>query len=178
MRCRVLTLALVLGAAAPAAAQDDPLLSGYGGPGAGDQAILGETFLPAGSPNGSLRARPGSGPAAPATGGAPTAGPGRGSLPAGTSGRPPAAAGTRPGGDAGGVPRADGSPAANDVPRGGSPRPSQAPVTPVTPALTATGGTAGAPVGRDEVVIALLVLAAVGAIALATNRLARTPLRA
>lgn len=42
----VLALALVLCALAPSVAlADNPLLSGYGGPGAGEQAILGSTLL-------------------------------------------------------------------------------------------------------------------------------------
>jgi hypothetical protein len=67
------TLLSVLALAAPAAA-DDPLLSGYSGPGGGEQTVLGSELIgPAKSKGGSLRASPRQ-TAAPATAdGAPTA---------------------------------------------------------------------------------------------------------
>jgi hypothetical protein len=42
---RIIALMAALAAAAPAAASANPLLSGYGGPGQGSQAILGATLL-------------------------------------------------------------------------------------------------------------------------------------
>lgn len=52
----LLTSATVLAAPAGAAAADTTLLSGYGGPGSGEQSLLGGTLLPAPRGNGSLRA--------------------------------------------------------------------------------------------------------------------------
>jgi hypothetical protein len=66
-------LALALSAAAPAAASADPLLSGYGGPGQGNQAILGSALLngpPGGGEGGGGSAGAGGSP----TSGGPTGG--------------------------------------------------------------------------------------------------------
>jgi hypothetical protein len=54
----IFALLATLAAAAPAAAPASPLLSGYGGPGLGNQAILGSALL-----NGNASAGGGSGPA-------------------------------------------------------------------------------------------------------------------
>lgn len=54
MRVLLAAVSVLLVTAAPAAA-DNPLLSGYSGPGGGDQAVLGSTLLPAPKPGGSLR---------------------------------------------------------------------------------------------------------------------------
>lgn len=54
----IIVLLAALAAAAPAVAQANPLLSGYGGPGVGNQAILGSALL-----NGGGSAGGGSGPA-------------------------------------------------------------------------------------------------------------------
>src|SRR5438876_10100556 len=62
---RGLAAALALLALAPAAANAGPLLSGYGGPGQGNQAILGSTLL-GGPGGGSSGAGAGSGSGAPA----------------------------------------------------------------------------------------------------------------
>ncbi len=60
MRVLTATLLSLLVLASPAAAAGDPLLSGYSGPGGGDQAILGSGSVSSGKGGGSLKA-----PAAP-----------------------------------------------------------------------------------------------------------------
>ena len=60
-------LSVALFAAVPAAAHAGPLLSGYGGPGQGNQAILGSTLLGGGSGGGSTGAGGETGQAATAT---------------------------------------------------------------------------------------------------------------
>jgi hypothetical protein len=78
-------LVLAISAAPPATASSGPLLSGYGGPGQGSQAILGSTLL-----NGPSGGSPGSGSSS--AGGAATAGSGAAAH-AGSSGRPRPASG-------------------------------------------------------------------------------------
>ena len=56
MRVLTVTLASLLLAVAPATAADDPLLSGYSGPGGGDQSLLGSGLVPPGKGGGSLKA--------------------------------------------------------------------------------------------------------------------------
>ncbi len=88
----VLLPVLALGGAPAHAA--DPLLSGYAGPGGGEQAVLGATLIPAKHGNGSLRA-PSSGSGAPVarpTGSSAVATPPASSAPAaGTPAAPPSA---------------------------------------------------------------------------------------
>jgi hypothetical protein len=65
----IFVLLAALAAAAPAVAQANPLLSGYGGPGVGNQAILGSALLNGGggAGGGSGPTGQGSGPANPPT---------------------------------------------------------------------------------------------------------------
>jgi hypothetical protein len=81
---------LALLAAAPAAALAGPLLSGYGGPGQGNQAILGSTLLggPGGGSNGSGGPTSASGESAAASAAALAAGSSSAAGSAGGSGRP------------------------------------------------------------------------------------------
>jgi hypothetical protein len=71
IRMVVLSLALALALAAPLAAQAGPLLSGYGGPGQGNQAILGSTLI--GGPGGGSGGPGGGETATSASGGAASA---------------------------------------------------------------------------------------------------------
>ena len=65
---QIIALLAALTAAAPAAARANPLLSGYGGPGQGSQAILGATLLNGPSSGGGSAGTTGSSTGAAATG--------------------------------------------------------------------------------------------------------------
>lgn len=190
-----LSAVFALAIAAPAVAKDDPLLSGYGGPGGGDQVILGSTLLPGGKSGGSLRAASKtpqrgatSGSAAPAASGSPT----RSGTPRSGTAQTGSASGTTSNGSAaagggGGSTRgasgsganggsgssssgtsgsATGSGASTDVARS----------VEAVPAANVGAGSASLPIGGGEILLALLAIAGIGGIAVATSRLARRPL--
>ena len=178
-RSRSAAVALALALAVPAQAAADPLVSGYGGPGSGDQDVLGSTLLPAGSgPGGtgrppSLRATPAAPASAsplPATAAAPV---------------PPAAAAAGAGSGTAGVAGEKAAPrpqrlSARHKAAGGR----------LTPAATASAPTAAAPaattaplrpgastsagvlpVAGGDLLTALAVLLGLGVLGLASRRL-------
>ena len=72
-------------AVSPALAADDPLLSGYSGPGGGEQVVIGSSVVPPKNGNGSIRQGGGAtaqAPAQPSSGGSSSGG-GAGETPAG-----------------------------------------------------------------------------------------------
>jgi hypothetical protein len=157
VRTAGLLAAVALFAATPVAAHAGPLLSGYGGPGQGNQAILGSTLLGGGSGGGSSGAGGGTGQAATATALA------SGSSAAPTSGASGTGHPTRAGHAAGGLRAHYAAPGAGAL-------------KPVSyPAVEPTAGTAGglSLSGADIsfVVLAAAALAITGAL---TRRMVRT----
>lgn len=147
----VLLLTLAFGSG-PAQASD-PLLSGYAGPGGGEQAILGATFVPAEKGNGSLRA-----PARKRPPGGPSRRAGVAGRPAAPSAPPvpvpaPAPSGSAAGGaGSGGTDRRSADPAAGAPATGESSAPSSAKTRPAQRDPTAAAplpGTAPVPTPSD-----------------------------
>jgi DNA polymerase-3 subunit gamma/tau len=192
-------LAALMFAAAPARAAD-PLLSGYGGPGAGEQVVLGSAIIPPPHGNGSLRAPArspsaagrGANPApASATAPAPAApavpAPGA-AAPVTTPGRPgastPAAAsssGARRRHTAARPSSSAAAPAAAASAGGGAPTvgPGRPPAVAAVPAAPGGASSAGSlPLSRAQVLAALAVLALIVVCAGATATLARPVTRA
>jgi hypothetical protein len=160
-RALVTALALALLPATPALAAKDTLLSGYGGPGQGEQVLLGAELI-----GGSAGARP----AAPrrVTAAAQLAvapprlvNPTAAAAPA--SGRKPATGGS------------SGSTGQRPAPSGAATTPAPAPARdPATsPPAALSAGRAGWPLTAGQDVAALLALAALAAVATMTPRLAR-----
>jgi hypothetical protein len=155
-----LALAMAASALAPTAAQAGPLLSGYGGPGAGNQAILGSALLNGPSAGGGSGGEGASAGSARATGGATLAG-------AGGEG----AAGTSRGALTGGGKRSE-RPAGKAA--AGASRPPLETATPTSPRQSV--GSAPAPL--LSAVSLVYVLFALGALVLTgalTRRLTRQP---
>jgi hypothetical protein len=172
---RAVLPSLVLIAVSPASAlAGDPLLSGYGGPGGGEQAVLGDKLLPPSKGGGgSLQAQP----ATTGTGAAPTQLTTRPAAPA-TSGTGPASSGgsSRSGarGTGGASDRArrdaNGSDAAGR--KAGS---SQAPLGAATPEIvtypSSARGSGGLPLSGGDVAIGLLGALVLALVALGLRRL-------
>ncbi len=159
-------------AAAPSALAGDPLLSGYAGPGGGEQVVLGSEFIPPANGDGSLRAPSASSrgraaaPAAPAFAGAA----------AGTPSLAPAAVQDAPSSSAAAAPdpaSADPDVAPLDPPATAA-APAAAPAT-----LAASATTAGpVPLTQRQVMLALgglalLVACGVATAAMTTGRRGR-----
>lgn len=169
-RALLLLIALAVSPAAPAAARGGSLLSGYGGPGQGEQVLLG-TQLFGGS---------GSRPAAPRRATSPA------SIAVTPAGSPPPAAasggtptrsrsrGRRSSSKSGGRDRAGSSGALSGGSRSGSPGAGD-PATSPPPAAPGDRrpGSAGLPLDATQGVVALLLALGLITIALATPRLAR-----
>jgi hypothetical protein len=153
-------LAVALFAAAPVTAHAGPLLSGYGGPGQGNQAILGSTLLGGGSGGGSTGAGGGTGQAATATS--------AGALASGSS-----ATATRGSSGTGHTARAGhaaaGLRARNAAPGAGALKPVSYPT--VEPTGGASGGLSLSAADISFVVLAAAALAITGAL---TRRIVRT----
>jgi len=162
-----LTLLAVLMTGGPSSAQASSLLSGYGGPGEGNQMILGSALVGGGGDGGSSSGASGSaGSAAPGTGNVGTRA-GRGNVaPGGSSGR-----GSTPGGGAG---RAAGGAAGS---RGGKGEAADGAVRayPVVSgeAQPTTGPTETLGLSDGDLGYALLALGALVFIGVLTRRLAR-----
>ena len=178
------TLALVFLAASPAGAED-PLLSGYAGPGGGDQAVLGSKLIGGAGGGGTSSGSGGSGraavarslqaaPATPSSGGAPVA-----------SGTPSSSSGsTRSGASEGKAPskrsgsKRSGPKSSSRRPAGSGSgaahgRPAAAALTPTYPAARASEA-GGLPFSGGDVLFTLLGAGVVAAVAVATIRLTRT----
>jgi hypothetical protein len=150
-------------AAAPAAVAGGPLLSGYGGPGEGNQAILGSTLL-----GGARSGEGGSGGPGGPSGGAEgiAAAPASGSSAAGRSSRDAGGAdghGGR-GASSGGRPAGDGSGAASVGARSGP-----------AASLTDTGDAQTLGLSSGDVLYIIVALGALAATGALTGRLARHP---
>jgi hypothetical protein len=178
------TFALLLLAVPPARAED-PLLSGYAGPGGGDQAVLGSQLIGAGGKGGG-GGGPSSGagsaagsrslqapPPAPAPSGAAASGSGSGSgsgASSGTSNGKADRTGRSGAKGSRGSARRPGS--ASSTPGASARRPAPAIVAPTYPSARASG--AGAlPFSGEDVLLALLGAGVVAAVAAATLRLTR-----
>jgi hypothetical protein len=178
------TLALVFLAASPAGAED-PLLSGYAGPGGGDQAVLGSQLIGGGGGKSGGSGGSGSGKAAttrslqaaPATSASASA-PVASGTPSSSSGSSSSGSGAgkgkarskRSGAKRSGSSRASGR-------EGGSTaktRPAHAVPTPTYPATRASSGAGGLPLSGQDVLLALLGAGVVAAVAAGTVRLTRT----
>lgn len=170
-RALLLSIALAVSPAAPAAARGGSLLSGYGGPGQGEQVLLGtQLFGGSGSrPAAPRRATsPSSIAVAPAGGPPPAAAPSDGTP---TRSRSRGRAGpSRSGGQDRGGP----SGARSGASRSGSPGAGDATTSPA-PAVRGDRrpGSAGLPLDATQGVVALLLALGLITIALATPRLAR-----
>lgn len=195
----LLTTVTVLAVPAGASAADKTLLSGYGGPGGGEQSKLGGTLLPAPRGNGSLRApTPGPGPGPQAGGAASTTpAPASGGLTAGGSGGGESSTG-RPGSGAaavtaGAVRRGTRGPkparaerrgskkapgAATPAARKSVPPAGERATTPAQPvAYPAENEASALPLGGSDAVLLVFGLAALGLAGTAMWGLARTPAR-
>ncbi len=184
----LITSVTLLAVPAGAAAADRTLLSGYGGPGGGEQSLLGGTLLPAPRGNGSLRAStsaagtPARGGSAPAT---------TGQLPAGSAsdgaGSASGGSGDTSTGSATGTARREQS---TDATRRGTKKSDTAPTSGARGRSTAgstlavaarpiaypTGNEAGAlPVGGSDTLYVLLGLIALALVGGATYALGRSP---
>ena len=153
---------------AVAPAQGDPLVSGYGGPGSGEQDLLGSVLLPSGG-DGRDDAEPTSIRAA-------SSDPAASSSP--QSAAPPA---TEPGNDAsavvggsndsGGAPgTGSGEPSVSGAPASADAAPSVS-APPRAPGASTTAG--GLPVDGSDLLLVLVVLAGLGLVGVASARLAR-----
>lgn len=170
-RALLLAIALAVATAAPAAAaRSGSLLSGYGGPGQGEQVLLGtQLFGAAGSPSAAPRraTSPASIAVVPA-GGPATAAPSGGTPPR------PRSRGRRGPGASGGRGRAGSSGALAGGSRSGTPGAGDAATSPPPAARgDRRPGNAGLPLDATQGVVALLLALGLIAIALATPRLAR-----
>ena len=173
MRTFVITLLATLGLVAPAAASD-PLLSGYSGPGGGDQAILGTDLVGPPPAGGSLRSS-GAAPSglaaatvtAPALSATPVAG--------GASGPKPRANGTS-GADAASGGSGTGSPKSSSN-AGASPPSTAGPATRQVAYPTTSSDEGAFPLAGEDLLLLLLGMAALGAIAVATARTSSAPVR-
>lgn len=142
-------VALVSLAAGSASAVANPLLSGYGGPGAGAQTILGASLL-----------------GGPEAGGGSSPGPGEGSATGqdtSTAGRPNVRSG---------VPDASGGRARRPIRRRGPDSSGRRSASPRPSALATTAG-AAAPFGATDVIWLLVGAAGLTLLAFGTRRLAR-----
>jgi hypothetical protein len=169
----VLLSVLVLPGAALAAG-DDPLLSGYGGPGSGDQAVLGGGVVGGGGSGGSgssssLRAAPSvaataapaTAPSAAATPAAPTTG---GSSGKHTNNAKPHR--THPS-----------TPAPEQHPSTGSGTVTKRPALATTPTRVDRSSAGAFPLSTSDLLLALVVALALAALAVATSRLSGGPAR-
>ncbi len=158
-------------ALAPASAAADPLLSGYGGPGSGEQDVLGSTLLPAGG--GSTGGKPPSLRAARSVSLAPARGP-RTAVPV-----TPSTAGNA------GVARGGSTKPRRSAGRAGEPNPVTVRPSTSVPAPTASARqarpagpgaatSAGAlPVDGSDLALVLAVVVGLGGVGVASSRLAR-----
>ena len=162
----VLLCALCL--AVPAGAVASPLLSGYGGPGAGSQVILGSALVngPRGGGGGGGGSASGGGPSAPATVTRPTSGGGTASSESAPTrvSRAKRAAGTKR------------APARDSTPRPSSTAPgSAARVAPASAQGRAASRSAALGLSSGEVALIIVAGCALVAIGFMTGRLARVP---
>jgi hypothetical protein len=175
------TFALLLLAVPPARAED-PLLSGYAGPGGGDQAVLGSQLIGGAGKGGGGGPSSGAGsaagsrslqapPPAPAPSGAAASGSGSGSgASSGTSNGKADRTGRSGAKGSHGSARHPGS--ASRTPGASARRPAPAIAAPTYPSARASG--AGAlPFSGEDVLLALLGAGVVAAVAAATLRLTR-----
>lgn len=154
--------------AAPAGAAASPLLSGYGGPGAGSQVILGSALVngPRGGGGGGGGSANGGGPTAPATVTRPLSGGGTvhsESVPTGVS-RTKGAAGTKR------APARESTPRRSSAASGSAAR-----VAPVSVDGRAASHSAALGLSSGEVVLIIVAGCALVAIGFMTGRLARVP---
>jgi hypothetical protein len=135
-------------AAAPALAADDPLLSGYSGPGGGEQVVIGSSVLPPKNGNGGIR-----------------------------SGAAPAPAPTQPQSSSSGG-SGDGSPSGDESSSKEQPKqqPTQAPIVAAKPTYpTKVSSASGLPLSSGDLALIAVVLLVSGLVAFAALRMRRSP---
>jgi hypothetical protein len=154
----IVALAFVLPAFAPASAPASSILSGYGGPGPGTQAILGSTLL-----NG------------PSGGGGPQGGVSAALTAAGRPGAAGTVAGTGPGGSAAASPTHAGNGASRSTRQssGSQPRVGERPVSRLAISRASTGGSGVLGLSNTAFLVLLLALGALVFTGLLTRGLAK-----
>lgn len=159
---------LLLPAGASAA---DPLLSGYGGPGSGEQVVLGSKLLPAKNGDGSLRRAAPAPPAPAAENSAPDS---EATAPAAAPAPPGSAGGSAPASSSSGVPES-GTPVPAVAPGAGNAASDEAATLSVLSAgyPTRAGEASGLPLSRTDLALLLAALAVVATVALVSRRVVR-----
>jgi hypothetical protein len=170
-RGTVLCVAVLMAILPGAASAADPLLSGYGGPGRGEQAVLGDHYLPAPKGgSGSLHARPAATPAATGTRVAAPARP----VPAGSGAgdaKPGADSSASSGSRGGGTPPKEKQ---KEKARRGARSAGRATALELQPVAypSSARGAGGIPLSRADTVLVVLGLVVLTFLALALRRLA------